>query len=67
MTVPVREQPEGDSAPGTSTRPSGLRSERAALVVFAGFLAAAVPIVLFGVGSYHWFFRDDFVLITGRS
>ena len=26
-----------------------------------------MPIVLLGVGSYHWFFRDDFFFLTGRK
>jgi hypothetical protein len=42
-------------------------SDRAALVVFVVFLVAAFPIVLFGVGAYHWFFRDEFVFLAGRS
>jgi len=47
--------------------PPDPRRERAALIVFVAFLVAAVPIVLFGVGSYHWFFRDDFFFLAGRK
>jgi hypothetical protein len=43
------------------------RNERAALGAFTVLLVAAVPIVLLGVGSYHWFFRDDFFFLTGRK
>ena len=40
---------------------------RAALWTFVGFVVVAVPLVLFRLGSYHWFFRDDFYFITDRS
>jgi hypothetical protein len=43
------------------------REGRAALVVFTTASIVTVPIVLFGVGSYHWFFRDDFFFLTGRD
>jgi hypothetical protein len=42
-------------------------SARAAGVLFAGLLAISVPFVLFGVGSYQWFFRDDFMFLAGRD
>ena len=45
---------------------SRAESSRAAFAVFAVLLAFAVPFVLFRVGSYHWFFRDDFWFLTGR-
>jgi hypothetical protein len=63
--------PVGDTPTDETTRPrdriwAEARSERGALVAFVVFLVAAVPIVLFGVGSYHWFFRDDFFFVAGR-
>ena len=43
------------------------RSARAALWVFVAFVVVAFPFVLFRLGDYHWFFRDDFFFITDRS
>jgi hypothetical protein len=42
-------------------------SARAALIVFVVFLVVAFPVILFGLSSYRWFFRDDFFFIAGRS
>src|SRR5665213_798140 len=47
--------------------PRERQSSRAAFIVFVVVLVFAVPYVLFGVGSYHWFFRDDFFFITNRN
>ena len=44
-----------------------LRSARLALWTFAALIALAVPTVLLGLGSYHWFFRDDFAFLSGRD
>jgi hypothetical protein len=40
--------------------------ERGARIAFLVILAAAVPIVLLWAGSFHWFFRDDFMFLTER-
>jgi hypothetical protein len=61
-------EPPGDEL--TGTRDANERERRlalAALVTFGLFLAVAVPVVLFGLGSYHWFFRDDFLFLSGRE
>lgn len=42
-------------------------SERVALAVFVGFVAVAVPLILFHFGRYHWFFRDDFEFLANRG
>jgi hypothetical protein len=66
-TPPVRESPV-DEVSGPREPTSGeARHERAALIAFVVLLVAAVPIVLLGVGSYHWFFRDDFFFVAGRK
>jgi hypothetical protein len=40
---------------------------RLAVWAFAAFVVAAVPLVLFHYGDYHWFFRDDFVFLADRT
>src|SRR5882757_8731652 len=66
-TPPVRESPVDEVAVPREPMSRQARHERAALIAFVVFLVAAVPIVLFGVGSYHWFFRDDFFFVAGRK
>lgn len=44
----------------------GEGSERWATWLFTAYLVAAVPLVLFHFGAYHWFFRDDFVFLADR-
>jgi len=63
-------EPAGPGEQVTSRPPSADgydASARAALLVFVAFLLVAFPVILFGVGSYHWFLRDDFAFLTGRS
>src|SRR5262245_61661383 len=50
--------------PGTRRR---VTSSQIALGVFVAWVAIAVPVILLGVGSYYWFFRDDFSFLTGRD
>ena len=38
-----------------------------ALIAFGTLLVVAVPVVLFGLGDYHWFFRDELGFLTGRE
>jgi len=40
---------------------------RAALVVFVVIVVVAFPLYLFRLGTYHWYFRDDWGFLTGRS
>jgi hypothetical protein len=54
-------------APADDATARELRSAQVALAVFVGLLVAAIPIVLLGVGSFHWFFRDDFEFLMGRE
>src|SRR6476469_8764255 len=42
-------------------------SEQWALATFIGYVVVAFPVVLFGLGAYHWFFRDDWFFIAGRD
>lgn len=42
-------------------------SEQLPRWLFVAFVAAAGPLVLFHFGSYHWFFRDDFVFLADRD
>ncbi len=64
MAPPSRDSAAGPELEGDE--PPVAESSRAASAVFAVLLVLAVPIVLFGVGSYHWFFRDDFWFLTDR-
>lgn len=56
-------------APSDPVRPRVAAFARTRLPtwLFLGFVAAAVPLILFHFGSYHWFFRDDFVFLAGRE
>jgi hypothetical protein len=51
---------------GAATRPPSL-SDRLALWAFVALVVAAVPLVLFHYGDYHWFFRDDFFFLANRG
>lgn len=66
MTASVPQSAAREGSATRDTRPYEGRSARFALIAFALILAAAFPVVLFGVGAYHWFFRDDFIFLTGR-
>ena len=59
----VDEEPAADAEP----RRRRFDSAQIALIVFALWIAVALPIILFGVGRYYWFFADDFWLFTGRD
>ncbi len=53
---------------GPPTGDSGAdRSESLALWTFVAILVVAVPVVLLKLGSFHWFFRDDFYFLSGRD
>jgi hypothetical protein len=39
-------------------------SERIALWVFVAYLAAAVPLLLFWLGDFHWFLADDWDVVA---
>lgn len=41
--------------------------DRIPSLVFAAYVAVAGPVILFVVGSYHWFFRDDWVFLAERD
>lgn len=41
--------------------------ELAAAVVFGVYIVAAVPLILFHYGAYHWFFRDDWEFLAARD
>jgi hypothetical protein len=36
-------------------------------VLFAAVVAIAFPVLLFGLGRYHWFLRDDWVFLNERN
>ena len=42
------------------------RRDRAPLILFAILVAVAFPVIL-RVGSYHWFLRDEWSFLSGRS
>jgi len=70
MTRKKAEVPEAPDTPEDGP-PGGVEGwpdagRRAALVVFAGVVAIAFPLVLFHLGAYHWFHRDDFTFLTQR-
>lgn len=52
---------------GTAKEKSGATSEKAAAWVFGIYVVAALPLLVFKLGSYFWFFRDDWFFITGRE
>jgi hypothetical protein len=56
-----------DEVAPEETPTSSSRSDRAALGVFALWVAIALPVLLFGLGAYYWFFRDDFSFIVNQS
>jgi hypothetical protein len=62
VTDPVTDPPPPPEGSSTTDR-----SARAALVVFVVVVVAAFPLYLFRLGTYHWFMRDDWAFITGRS
>lgn len=35
--------------------------------IFWAYVIIAWPVILFRLGDYHWFFRDDFVFLAGRN
>ena len=35
--------------------------------MFGVYVAVAYPLILFKLGTYHWFLRDDWLFITSRS
>ena len=41
--------------------------DRTPSLVFASYVAVAWPVIIFGLGNYHWFFRDDFVFLADRN
>ena len=41
--------------------------DRAALVAFGAFVAVAFPLIIFELGAYRWFDRDDWMFLTGRE
>jgi hypothetical protein len=42
-------------------------SERAAVIVFAAYVAVALPLVLFKLGRYRWFSGDEWDFIASRK
>jgi hypothetical protein len=40
---------------------------RVAFWCFVAFIAVSFPLLVFKLGSYHWFFRDDFIFLSGRQ
>jgi hypothetical protein len=51
--------PESSEAPDRQARP--------ALIAFVVYLVLAVPLVLFGVGRYMWFFHDEWNFLSDRT
>lgn len=41
--------------------------DRIARGLFIGYVAVALPLLLFGLGDYHWFFRDDWAFLAARD
>jgi hypothetical protein len=52
---------------GPESRSRGWTSERLAFWTFAVFLVVAFFWIILDLGSYHWFFRDDFSFIAERQ
>src|SRR5450755_2192572 len=67
MSATTESAPESGRSGSPVAWWSRQRSDRSALGVFVLFVAIAFPVLLFGIGEYHWFFRDDFFFITGRQ
>ena len=68
MTRKATEVPEGEAPddPAGVAAPV-VTSARAALAVFVALVVVAFPLLVFHLGTYHWFFRDDFGFIADRS
>lgn len=64
---PAHEDLRAHRADDPPTEPARWTSERLALGAFVLLLVAAVPLILFHYGSYHWFFRDDFNFLADRG
>jgi hypothetical protein len=43
------------------------RRGRPAAITFAVLLAVALPLIVLRLGTYHWFFRDDWLFIADRG
>jgi len=67
VTEPIEPAPESQLSGRSVAWWEMMRGDRTAAGVFALFVAIAFPVLLFGIGAYHWFFRDDFFFITGRE
>ncbi len=46
---------------------SSLSSERAALWCFCVYVGIALPLILFHLGRYHWFFGDEWSFLAERN
>ncbi len=42
-------------------------SDRVALWAFVAYVAISVPVILFHIGSYHWFFGDEWSFLGDRD
>ena len=67
--VPPTTEPESASrrAVDEPSGASGEASARAALLAFVLHLLAAVPLVLFVLGDYAWFYHDEWSFLSDRS
>jgi hypothetical protein len=62
--------PEAAAETGVDTEAEPRRSDRSdrwAAWAFGAYVLAAFPLILFGLGRYWWFFRDDWYFITDRD
>ncbi|MEO6629694.1 MAG: hypothetical protein ABIP03_14135 [Aquihabitans sp.] len=64
---PPSKVPIGTAKDKSGKTGSSITSERAATWTFGIYVAAALPLLIFKLGSYFWFFRDDWFFITGRE
>jgi hypothetical protein len=58
-------QPAAEEDPAAARRRQ--LSARAALVVFVVLVVAAFPLLVFRLGTFQWFLRDDFAFLAERS
>jgi hypothetical protein len=69
MATGIDTSEHATGGPATTGAPddSARLNARLALWAFVGFVVVAFFAVLFKLGSYHWFFNDDFVFLTERN